>query len=120
MMSEDQTSIAFSEDSKVYSFTLNSMDLNKIAKLNTLDPTKLFSVYSNTEGVHVKGDNYDIIVDDSVKISNPEVLIFKTFLPRIDQESYDVTVCQGAHNKILLDSRDTETKVALNLALRPE
>jgi len=120
MMTKDQTSVAFSEDSKVYSFTLNSMDLSKIAKLNTLDATKLFSIYTDPNGVHVKGDNYDIVVDDSIKVSNPEVLIFKTFLPRIDQESYDVKVCQGAHNKIILDSKDTDTKVALNLALRPE
>lgn len=119
-MTVDQIGVAFNNDSKVYSFKLGAIDLAKISRLNSIDMSKLFSIYSDKEGVHIKGDNYDIIVDDSVKDEHDEVLVFKTFIPKIDQESYNVTVCQGVHNKILLDSVDTETRIALNLALRAD
>ncbi len=119
-MSDEQLTTVFDDSSKVYKFNLSSTDLEKISNLNRLDQSKLFSIYADSQGVHVKGDQYDIIVDDSVTEAFPEVLIFKTFIPRIDKESYNVTVCQGAMNKIILESSETETKIALNLALRPE
>ena len=75
----------------------------------------LFKIYSNDAGVHIAGDTYDIVVDDSKEAHHPEINLFKSFFSRIDKESYEISVCQ---NKLVMDSQDSPTRVALNLAIK--
>jgi hypothetical protein len=114
-MSDVQVSAAFGKDSAIYDFDLSQENLTKLTSLITLDKNELFRIYSDNRGVHVAGDTYDIIIDDTVTESHNQVDLFKTFFSRIDKESYKVTVCQ---NKLLLDSQDSQTRVALNLAIK--
>lgn len=114
-MSEAQVSAAFGKDNSIYQFDLSQENLIKLNNLITLDKNELFRIYSDERGVHVAGDTYDIIIDDTVTESHNQVDLFKTFFSRIDKESYQVTVCQ---NKLLLDSQDSQTRVALNLAIK--
>ena len=114
-MSEAQVSAAFGKDNSIYEFDLSQENLTKLNNLITLDKNELFKIYSDKRGVHVAGDTYDIIIDDSITEEHNPVDLFKTFFSRIDKESYKVTVCQ---NKLLLDSEDSSTRVALNLAIK--
>ncbi len=114
-MSETQVSAAFGKDNSIYEFDLSQENLIKLNNLITLDKNELFKIYSDNRGVHVAGDTYDIIIDDSITETHNSVDLFKTFFSRIDKESYKVTVCQ---NKLLLDSEDSSTRVALNLAIK--
>jgi hypothetical protein len=74
----------------------------------------LFTIYSDEQGVHVKSESFDIIIDDHVKTVNAPSAIFKSFLARVDKETYDAVVCE---NKILLISTESNSKIALNLAI---
>lgn len=114
-MTSEQVSRAFDTSSKTFAFKLSSEDFSKITSLQTLDKSELFQIYSDSDGVHVKSDSFDIIVDDNAKSSEKETAsIFKSFLARIDKETYDVSVCE---NKMILDSTESNTKIALNLAI---
>ena len=63
----------------------------------------------------IAGDTYDLVVDDSKESKHDEINLFKSFFTRIDKESYDISVCQ---NKLVMDSQDSSTKIALNLAIK--
>jgi len=114
-MSDTQINAAFGNDSELYHFQLSQEMLTKVNNLITLDKNELFSIYSNSKGVHIKGDTYDVVVDDDITTENQEVHLFKSFLNRIDRENYAVSVCP---NKLVLDSQDSNTRIALNLAIK--
>ena len=114
-MSDAQVTAAFGKDGEVYSFDLSQEVLTKLNNLITLDKNELFKIYSDEAGVHVAGDTYDIVVDDTQETNHPEVNLFKSFFSRIAKESYKVSVCQ---NKLVLDSEDSDTNIALNLAIK--
>jgi hypothetical protein len=82
-----------------------------------MDKSELFEIYGDDQGIHAKGDNFDYILDDSVKGSFDSVSVHKKFLSRIDREDYNIEVCTGEQNKIVLRSKTTQTNIALNLAL---
>lgn len=113
-MTAEQTVRAFDLNSEEYQFTLAAEDFSKIVSLQTLDKSELLSIYSDENGVHIKNEGFDIIVDDRVKTKSEVRNIFKSFLSRIDKETYRIHVCS---NKLILDSTETNTKLALNLAI---
>jgi hypothetical protein len=114
-MSDTQIGAAFGNDGEVYNFHLSQELLNKLNNLITLDKNELFKIYSDEAGVHIAGDTYDLVVDDTVESHHPEINLFKSFFSRIDKESYAISVCQ---NKLVMDSSDSSTKIALNLAIK--
>ena len=62
-----------------------------------------------------KTEAFDIVIDDSHKESEKIVKsTFKSFLEKVDKETYDVVVCE---NKIIFKSQETSTLIALNLAI---
>ena len=99
----------------MYNFHLSQELLTKLNSLITLDKNELFKIYSDEAGVHIAGDTYDIVVDDTIEAHHQEINLFKSFFSRIDKESYDISVCQ---NKLVMDSDDSDTKIALNLAIK--
>lgn len=113
-MTPEQVKRAFDQSTKNYEFKLSSEDLSKIISLQTLDKGELFGIYSDKDGVHIKSESFDIIIDDNYKKVNPESAIFKSFFQRIDKETYKVFVCE---NKMILVSEESTTSVALNLAI---
>tara|TARA_R110001583_G_scaffold29433_2_gene103083 strand:- start:436 stop:1176 length:741 start_codon:yes stop_codon:yes gene_type:complete len=114
-MSEQQVTAAFGKDNEIYSFDLSQENLTKLNNLITLDKNELFKIYSDQRGIHVAGDTYDIIIDDTQTDTHEEVNLFKSFFSRIAKETYRVSVCQ---NKLVLDSEDSNTNIALNLAIK--
>lgn len=114
-MSDTQVTAAFGNDGEMYSFHLSQELLNKLNNLITLDKNELFKIYSDDAGVHIAGDTYDLVVDDTKESKHDEINLFKSFFTRIDKESYDISVCQ---NKLVMDSQDSSTKIALNLAIK--
>lgn len=119
-MTPNQIEIAFSNKAKKYSFDMAESDLTKIINLNSTEKSELFSIYGDTNGIHIAGDNYDFIIDDSSITELEKVNIHKKFLSKLDRENFEVDVCTGEQNKIVLTSRSTNTAVALNLALGVE
>jgi hypothetical protein len=119
-MTPAQIDIAFSNKAKKYEFDMVESDLTKIMNLNGTEKSELFSVYGDSYGIHIAGDNYDYIIDDSNTTPLEKVHIHKKFLDKLDKENYGVEVCTGEQNKLVLTSRSTETSIALNLALGVE
>lgn len=114
-MTNDQAKRAFGKETEMIKFEISKEDLSKISQLISLDSSELFTILVDSDGVHIKTDSFDIIVDDKIKNPSPiERQTFKGFLDRIDKESYDVSLCE---NKIIMDSKESSTRVALNLAI---
>jgi hypothetical protein len=113
-MTSEQVKRAFDLSTKNYEFKLSSENFSKVLSLQTLDKSELFTIYSDKSGVHIKSDSFDIIIDDNYKKVEEPRSIFKSFLQRIDKETYTVTVCE---NKMILVSDESNTNVALNLAI---
>jgi hypothetical protein len=113
-MTSDQVGRAFDKATENFSFKLSSEDFSKISSLQTLDKSELFTIYADSEGIHIKSDSFDIIVDDNNKTSSGSAAIFKNFLQRVDKETYEATVCE---NKMILTSSESNTNIALNLAI---
>ena len=57
---------------------------------------------------------FDLVIDDNYKDKQPSCSVFKSFLTRVDKETYKVSVCE---NKMILHSEESNTMVALNLAI---
>jgi len=113
-MTSDQVSRAFDLSSKSYGFKLSSEVLSKIVSLMPLDKSELFTIYSDEQGVHAKTEAFDLVIDDNYKKKESPCTVFKSFLTRVDKETYDVSVCE---NKMILKSEESNTNVALNLAI---
>lgn len=113
-MTSEQVSRAFDKSTKNFEFKLASEDFSKISSLQSLDKSELFTIYADKQGIHVKSDSFDIIIDDNNKTASGSVAIFKNFLQRIDKETYDAIVCE---NKMILISSESNTTIALNLAI---
>ena len=113
-MTSDQVSRAFDLSTRSYDFNLSSEVLSKINSLIPLDKSELFTIYVDSQGVHVKTDSFDLVIDDNYKDKQPACSVFKSFLTRVDKETYKVSVCE---NKMILHSEESNTMVALNLAI---
>jgi hypothetical protein len=113
-MTSEQVSRAFDVTTKLYDFKLSSEDFSKVTSLQTLDKSELFKIYSDTAGVHVSSESFDIVIDDNKKETHAATSIFKSFLQRVDKETYNVSVCE---NKMILVSEESNTSIALNLAI---
>jgi hypothetical protein len=113
-MTNEQTERAFATSTEEFKFTISREDLTKVTSLLTMDKSELLQIYGNSEGVHIKTDAFDIVVDDSKKETTEVKSTFKTFFDRIDKETYNVSVCA---NKIVLFSQETSTNAAINLAI---
>jgi hypothetical protein len=113
-MSAEQVKRAFDLSTKIYDFKLSSEDFSKLSSLQSLDKSELFKIYADKSGIHFSSDSFDIIIDDNKKETHPSTAIFKSFLQRIDKETYTVFVCE---NKMILVSDESNTSIALNLAI---
>jgi hypothetical protein len=113
-MTDEQTERAFSTSSEEFRFAISREDLAKVTSLLSMDKSELVQIYGNSEGVHIKTEAFDIVVDDSKKESTEVKSTFKAFFDRIDKETYNVSVCS---NKIVLFSQETSTNAAINLAI---
>lgn len=114
-MTDDQVNRAFDKSSSIIDFRLSREDLAKVTQLLSLDKSELFEIYVNSEGVHIKTEAFDIVVDESTK--SDDVISkksFKSFLEKVDKETYDISLCES---KLILDSQESSTKIALNLAI---
>jgi hypothetical protein len=113
-MTDDQVKRAFDRSSEEFAFSISREDLNKVNSLMTMDKGELINIYGDKDGVHIKTESFDIIVDDQKKNSTSTKSTFKAFFDRIDKETYDVSVCA---NKLILKSQESETQMAINLAI---
>ena len=114
-MTDDQVKRAFDESTEILKFQFSREDFTKVGSLLSLDKSELFQIIGDVDGVHVKTEAFDIVIDDSQKESEKIVKsTFKSFLEKVDKETYDVVVCE---NKIIFKSQETSTLIALNLAI---
>lgn len=114
-MTEDQSKRAFDESTSIYDFQLPREDFSKITALLSFDKGELLQIVQDSEGVHVKTDAFDIVVDDSKTSETPIVKsTFKSFLEKVDKETSTICVCES---KLILKSQESRTLMALNLAI---
>jgi hypothetical protein len=114
-MTDDQVKRAFDESTSLYSFQFSKEDFAKVTSLLTLDKGELLQLVQDPEGIHIKTDAFDIVVDDSKTSDSKSVKsTFKGFLEKVDKETYDVSVCES---KLILKSQESSTLIALNLAI---
>jgi len=116
-LSETQLSKVFDESQANYTFKLSTEFLAKLLAFQSLDKNEHYTVYSDSDGVHFKSETFDIIVDDTITDKHSSASFFKTHMSKVDKEIFEVTVCD---TKILLNSTETETKLALNLIILDE
>jgi hypothetical protein len=113
-MSSEQINRALDDSSKEFSFTISREDFTKVTSLLTMDKGELLNIYGDKDGIHIKTEAFDIIVDDSKKGSTTTKSTFKAFFDRVDKETYEVLVCT---NKLILRSQESQTNMAINLAI---
>ena len=114
-MTDDQVKRAFDESTEVFKFQFSREDFTKVGSLLSLDKSELFEIIGDVDGVHIKTDAFDIVIDDSQREDSKIVKsTFKSFLEKVDKETYDVVVCE---NKLIFKSQETSTLIALNLAI---
>lgn len=118
-MSKDEISRAFGTANALFTFEVLTVHADKMKSLFNLDrENELFKLYADEKGVHVKGENYDQVLGmryDS-KSEGEELLVnvYKKYLPLLDKENYEMTVCS---NKIVFKSLDTETLLTIAVAI---
>jgi len=78
-----------------------------------------FSIYADTDGVKIKGDNYDALLTSNVDIKsdNPKVSVYKKYLGLLDNENYSLEVCS---NKVVFKSQDSGTILTVAVAISDE
>jgi hypothetical protein len=113
-MTEDQVKRAFDESTSLFGFQFGKDDFNKITSLFSMDKSELFQISGEADGVHIKTEAFDIVVDDSQKLSGVQKQTFKSFFDKLDKENYSIYVCE---NKLILKSQESSTRIALNLAI---
>jgi hypothetical protein len=113
-MTSDQVSRAFDLSTKNFEFKLSTEVLTKITALLPLDKSELFTIYSDSQGVHAKSESFDLIIDDNYTEEKAPCKVFKSFLQKVDKETYNISVCE---NKMVFVSEDSNTMAALNLAI---
>jgi hypothetical protein len=113
-MTDEQTERAFTTSTEEFSFAISREDLAKVTALLTMDKGELLNIYGDAQGIHIKTEAFDIVVDDTKKGTTEMKSTFKAFLDRIDKETYNVSVCA---NKIVLFSQESSTNAAINLAI---
>lgn len=114
-MTDDQVKRAFDTSTQIFDFMFSREDFAKVSALMSLDKSELFKISQEPDGVHIKTEAYDIIVDDSKRSQSViEKTTFKSFLEKVDKETYAISVCE---NKLILSSEESNTKMALNLAI---
>lgn len=114
-MTDEQVKRAFDKSTSLVEFLLSREDLTKINQLMSLDRNELFDIYCDSEGIHVKTEAFDIVINDSIKCeSQIKKSTFKSFLEKVDKETYLISLCE---NKLVLESQESSIKMALNLAI---
>ncbi len=113
-MTNDQVSRAFDTSSEIFKFDFSREDFTKVAALFSLDKSELLQISAESDGVHIKTDAFDIIVDDRNQGDGTIKSTFKSFFDRVDKETYSVIACE---NKLILISQESQTRIALNLAI---
>lgn len=113
-MTNEQVTRAFDTSSKIFQFDYSKEDFTKVSSLFTLDKSELLQIGYESDGVHIKTDAFDIIVDDRQKGDGTIKSTFKAFFDRVDKETYTVTACE---NKLILTSQESNMRIALNLAI---
>ena len=121
-MTKDEMAKAFSTNAAVYKFNMNVDDVNKLNSLFKLDDSstanesKTFRMRIENGKLLVAGQNYDHVLKDKVDILDQggvtEVYIYRKFIPLLDKESYEVTMCV---NKVFLKSNDSAALITFAL-----
>jgi len=119
-MSTEEMKRAFDTSSSLFSYELLTTHIAKIKSLFNLDREKeTFSIYADTDGVKIKGDNYDALLTSNVDIKsdNPKVSVYKKYLGLLDNENYSLEVCS---NKVVFKSQDSGTILTVAVAISDE
>jgi hypothetical protein len=118
-MSKDEITRAFGTANALFSFELLTTHADKMKSLFNLDrENELFKLYADEKGVHIKGENYDQVLGSRYENKSDEnelqVSVYKKYLPLLDKENYEMTICS---NKIVFKSLDTDTLLTIAVAI---
>jgi len=113
-MTDDQVKRAFDESTSMFQFQFGKDDFSKITSLFAMDKSELFQISGESDGIHIKTEAFDIVVDDTQNLDGISKQTFKSFFDKLDKENYDICVCE---NKLILKSQESSTLIALNLAI---
>ena len=114
-MTEDQVKRAFDESTALFDFQFSREDFTKVTSLFSFDKSELFQIVGDADGIHIKTDAFDIVVDDTKRTEEKTTKSsFKSFLDKVDKETYTISVCES---KLIMKSQESSTLIALNLAI---
>jgi aspartate carbamoyltransferase regulatory subunit len=109
-LTDAQLQTIFDREGSDFNFVLDTVTLNKIRSLFSLDKEDTFTITASGEEVRVKGKTYDYQANQSFQGSASEATLYKKYLNLLDREEYNVYV---SDNKVVMRSNDTNTLLTI-------
>jgi len=109
-LTDAQLQTIFDREGSDFNFVLDTITLNKIRSLFSLDKEDTFTITASGEEVRVKGKTYDYQANQSFEGSASEATLYKKYLNLLDREEYNVYV---SDNKVVMRSNDTDTLLTI-------
>lgn len=121
-MTPEQRQKAFVDPSFLYKFDLSREDLSTLVKLTAFvqEENKLIDLSCDGKKVTASCDLFEMDLSAAVNVgvefsADRVAQLFKKFFDRIPQEAYAVSVYK---TKAILESKDSDVKLAINLAMQ--
>jgi hypothetical protein len=105
-LTDAQLQAIFDREGSDFDFVLDTITLNKIRSLFSLDKEDTFTITASGEEVRVKGKTYNYQANQEFNGSASEATLYKKYLNLLDREEYCVYV---SDNKVVMKSNDTNT-----------
>ena len=109
-LTDAQIQAIFDREGSAFNFTLDTVTLNKIRSLFSLDKEDTFTITAANEEVRVKGKTYNYQANQQFTGSASEATLYKKYLNLLDREEYNVYV---SDNKVVLRSNDSNTLLTI-------
>ena len=123
-MNDEEKSRAFGTSGALFEFELGLDHVEKMKSLFKLDKEKetfiIQSKMPGKDGIFIVGSNYNQILTSAYKSigkDSDKVTVYKKYLPLLDKESYNVTVCE---NKVVLKSNESKTYLTIAVCVLDE
>ena len=109
-LTDAQIEAIFDREGSEFDFVLDTITLNKIRSLFSLDKEETFTISATNEEVRVMGKTYNYQANQSFNGSASEATLYKKYLNLLDREEYNVYV---SGNKVVMRSNDSNTLLTI-------
>lgn len=109
-----QIDAVFDTSNSMFSFTLESSQINKFEDLMNIDKDKsTFSISSKEDGIYLSGTSYDYQVSEKSSGKQETQYLFKKFFTVLDKDDYKVSVL---NDKTFFESEQKDVRIVFSNA----